>query len=146
MNPEFIREDEINQDTLSAIFKRALFKFQKVNQELFFPNTVLIIESEKTKIFISLSTNSKLIRFFSLFRFKPNLTFAKKLRFIKELNRKLMMVRFFILEMDEDMLAMDYFLSYRSGLHAYQVVKALQLYLKSVNTALYDLDENNLIQ
>jgi hypothetical protein len=146
MNPEFIRAEDINQRTLTQIFTQAFFKLRPVNEEFIFPDTILLIEVAPLKVLISLPENNKLIRFIAIINFRPNLTLAKKLRFVNKLNADVILARFFMLQDIDNKLVADYHISYHNGLNAYQIVNALRLFTKIVIDAIRKHDDGKITQ
>jgi hypothetical protein len=140
MNPEFIPENDVNADTLAAIYKRAFFKCDKDS------DGDLRVQTDGPKVVVAINENNKLIKFMAIYALKENESDDKKLRFLNRMNDTIVFARFSMPESRPDILMADYYLPYEDGVPAIQVVQAMRVFSKIVVGAIRACDEDDLVE
>ena len=118
--PDVLHEYEISMERLENLFHSA---FVPCTRD---PDGDIRIEEEGVRTFLKLDVEKKLIVMFSIWPMRASVSEGRKLEWINELNRKLVLVKFQMVR--PDVLWCDYQLRYEGGVSPMQLVGTVRLF------------------
>ena len=133
---DFIRDDEINNDRIEAIFKSAFMRPERAT------NGDVIIRDGGLIVFMQVDTGRKMITLQSLFGLKSSFSEINKLKFANELNIGLIIVCFSV--RNSDQLWCEYQFFYEGGTTPFNIVNTYKRFA-SVCLGAIERDTNDMI-
>ena len=138
---EFIAENEVTTENLAAIFKRAFFSTSLDEDGDLFVQT-----DDIRRVYVIVDERHKLLSYRALFSVKETASLESKHAFVNKLNDDYILVRFSIMESHSDCLAADYSLPFEEGIPAFQIGSALRRFSRVAFKAIYDSDDNDVVE
>jgi|YNPNPStandDraft_1061719.scaffolds.fasta_scaffold62473_3 hypothetical protein len=137
---EVLAEDEVTISNLAQIFKRAFFK-TSIDKD-----GDLIVDTDGQRVIVTLNQDNKLIQFITVYSIKESARLDLKHTFTNRMNEKIIFGRFAVPKTRPDRLIADYYLPFKEGIPAFQIVCALRLFARVVPSAIRACDENDLVE
>lgn len=137
---EVLQEKEITTPILESLFERAFFK-TTIDSD-----GDLVVHTEYANVSVIINENSKLIKLMSIYGIKDNADEISVLRFLNEVNREVVMVRFSVPENHADVLLAEYYLPYDEHLSTFQLVNTLRFFARIVPSIVNEYDTQNLVE
>ncbi|MDZ7373791.1 MAG: YbjN domain-containing protein [candidate division KSB1 bacterium] len=136
---KIIPEDLVTAKELADLLQQEEYSAQ-VDED----GEVRVTMGEGTFVYIAIDTVRRLLKFYTLFRFRPNAPLASKLTLVNRMNDEVIFVRFSMAA--TDILFTDYFLSYDGGLLWHQFLRSLAWFSRVAVSAVAEFDEDDLVQ
>lgn len=131
---DFLSENEVTKEGIEKIFKSAFFPISRDKDD------DLVIRDEGVNAFIRVDTDRKMVTFFTLWGLKARVSETDKLRFVNQLNDKLVLARFSMPR--PTVLWCDYQFYYEGGINTFHIVNHLKRFVSVCKgAALRDTDD-----
>jgi|GEM_PF-1177010 len=139
-HPEIIPQESVTLDRLGLLLQQAFYQFEREENEKLF------VETDGPTVQVTINEDHHLLKFQSLYSFKPCAPPDQKLAFVNRLNDSVIFARFSLPEGHEDVLVADYYLPFVLGAPAHQIINALRLFSRIVPAAFKFCDEEDLLE
>ena len=130
-------EDEVTTVKVMSIMKAAYLK-SSIDED-----GDVRIEDEGVITFITVDSKRKLLKYFSFWRMKEDVSMERKLDLVNRWNKDLIFVKFFVAR--PTTLATEYWLMYDNGVPEHQLVTSYREFKKVVSGAVSDNDPDDII-
>ena len=135
----FLEEDEIDLDSLHRLFQSAFIRAD-LDEEA----EMLRLQSEAGPLVsLEVDDDRHLLKYTAIFGIKDFALEEHKHEFANAMNDGVIVARFCVPR--PDILMADYYLSYESGVTAYQIVHSLRLFARTVVAAIREYDRFELV-
>ncbi len=124
---DFLSESEVTKESVEGLFKAGFFAISRDKDD------DLVIRDEGINTFIRVEPERKMITFFTLWGLKERVSEVDKLRFVNELNDKLVLARFSMPR--PTVLWCDYQFYYEGGIRPFQIVTHLKRFVSVCKSA-----------
>lgn len=121
--PEMLQENEVTIDRIENLLKDALMPCARD------AGGSLRYDDDGVKTFIKVDADRKMVVMFSIWRLKESVPMEKKLAWVNELNKRLVLAKFQIVQ--RETLGCDYQCRYEGGLSPVQLVSTIRFFAKA---------------
>ena len=136
--PKIILENEISLARLQEIFEASF-----IENDIDSDGDLVVRTENNIKIFVSISSVNKLIRFTALYALQETATFEAKTALANALNDSIVFVRFSISPISA--LVCDYYLPYNGGVLPLHIVTTLRLFNRIILPSLAEHDTGGVV-
>lgn len=139
-NIEVLSESEVTKENLVSLFKRAFMSTS------FDDDDDLVVQTDGPRVYVTIDEEKKLLKYMAIYGVNESSSLELKYALTNKMNDNFIFGRFSIPEQRPDMLVADYYLPYEEGIPTFQIVSAVRLFAKVVQSAIRASDDNDLVE